>query len=62
MTTPLTPLTPVLSAFWDADRSWTLETYEKHGGSAPPRKAPATPASDELNPSPIHNLTPTTTY
>ena len=49
MTTPLTPLTPVLSAFWDADRSWTLETYEKHGGYAALRKALAMPASDVLN-------------
>ncbi|WP_239071161.1 NADH-quinone oxidoreductase subunit NuoF [Amycolatopsis sp. SID8362] len=25
-------LTPVLSRFWDADRSWTLDTYRHHGG------------------------------
>ena len=25
-------LTPVLSATWDADRSWSLATYEQHGG------------------------------
>ena len=25
-------LTPVLSAFWDADRSWSLETYEANRG------------------------------
>jgi NADH-quinone oxidoreductase subunit F len=25
-------LTPVLSERWDADRSWTLATYEAHGG------------------------------
>jgi hypothetical protein len=27
-----TTLTPVLSAFWDDARSWTLETYERNGG------------------------------
>ncbi len=27
-----TTLTPVLSAFWDDDRSWTLDTYERNGG------------------------------
>src|SRR5690625_4685049 len=27
-----TTLTPVLSAQWDAERSWTLETYEQGGG------------------------------
>ncbi|WP_043109185.1 NADH-quinone oxidoreductase subunit NuoF [Paraoerskovia marina] len=26
------PLTPVLSDTWDADQSWTLETYRAHGG------------------------------
>ncbi|MGF1664268.1 MAG: NADH-quinone oxidoreductase subunit NuoF [Kineosporiaceae bacterium] len=25
-------LTPVLSRFWDAERSWTLDTYRDHGG------------------------------
>ena len=25
-------LTPVLSANWDAERSWTLESYERGGG------------------------------
>jgi NADH-quinone oxidoreductase subunit F len=25
-------LTPVLSAFWDEPQSWTLATYERHGG------------------------------
>ncbi len=43
------PLTPVLSAFWDADRSWTLDTYERHGGYAALRKALAMPAADVLN-------------
>ncbi|MFN8074885.1 MAG: NADH-quinone oxidoreductase subunit NuoF [Kineosporiaceae bacterium] len=28
----MTTLTPVLSAFWDADNSWTLDTYEANGG------------------------------
>ncbi|RMI33367.1 NADH-quinone oxidoreductase subunit NuoF [Nocardia stercoris] len=27
-----TPLTPVLSRYWDAPRSWTLETYRAHAG------------------------------
>jgi NADH-quinone oxidoreductase subunit F len=32
-------LTPVLSDIWDADRAWTLKTYEKHGGYTALRKA-----------------------
>ena len=28
----MTTLTPVLSAHWDADKSWTMATYEKNGG------------------------------
>ncbi|WP_407341295.1 NADH-quinone oxidoreductase subunit NuoF [Pengzhenrongella phosphoraccumulans] len=32
-------LTPVLSAHWDADRSWTLATYEAGGGYAGLRRA-----------------------
>ena len=27
-----TTLTPILSAFWDDPKSWTLDTYNKHGG------------------------------
>src|SRR5690606_40944201 len=27
-----TPLTPVLSDIWDAERPWTLETYRSRGG------------------------------
>ncbi|MFP5336632.1 MAG: NADH-quinone oxidoreductase subunit NuoF [Actinomycetes bacterium] len=34
-----TQLTPVLSQTWDDERSWTLETYEKHDGYAPLRRA-----------------------
>jgi NADH-quinone oxidoreductase subunit F len=26
------PLTPVMTDSWDADRPWTLRTYERHGG------------------------------
>ena len=35
MTTPIvsgTPLTPVLSSYWDEPESWTLETYRRHDG------------------------------
>ena len=32
-------LTPVLTANWGAERSWTLESYEQHGGYAALRKA-----------------------
>ncbi|MFZ5870135.1 MAG: NADH-quinone oxidoreductase subunit NuoF [Actinomycetota bacterium] len=34
-----TSLTPVLSQTWDDERSWTLETYERHDGYAPLRTA-----------------------
>ena len=27
-----TPLTPVLSRFWDDPKSWTLDTYLEHDG------------------------------
>ncbi|GFG68741.1 NADH-quinone oxidoreductase subunit NuoF [Mycolicibacter senuensis] len=30
--TAATPLTPVLSGYWDDPESWTLETYRRHGG------------------------------
>ena len=29
-----TPLAPVISAHWDAERSWTLASYREHGGYA----------------------------
>ena len=32
------PLTPVLTDHWDAERSWTLETYESRGGYARARE------------------------
>ena len=28
----MTPLTPVLSRFWDEPEPWSLETYRRHGG------------------------------
>ena len=31
-TSPEKVLAPVLSAFWDAPESWTLETYLRHDG------------------------------
>ena len=34
-----TQLTPILSAFWDAERSWSMETYEQHEGYQALRKA-----------------------
>ena len=33
------PLTPVLSANWDDERSWKLLNYERQGGYAGLRKA-----------------------
>ncbi|MFC8191431.1 NADH-quinone oxidoreductase subunit NuoF [Cellulomonas sp. NPDC057328] len=35
----MTTLAPVLSAHWDADRSWTLATYEDNGGYRGLRRA-----------------------
>ena len=40
------PLTPVLSAFWDDERSWSLETYERNGGYLGLKKALKTDAAD----------------
>ncbi|WP_169164405.1 NADH-quinone oxidoreductase subunit NuoF [Cellulomonas taurus] len=39
-------LTPVLSERWDADRSWTLSSYEAHGGYQGLRKALGMDAAD----------------
>jgi NADH-quinone oxidoreductase subunit F len=41
-----TTLSPVLSEQWDADRSWTLETYEQGGGYAGLRTALQTDPAD----------------
>jgi len=41
-----TTLTPILSAHWDAPRSWSLDTYENQGGYRALRKALAMPAAD----------------
>ena len=41
-----TTLTPILSAFWDESRSWSMDTYERHGGYSALRKALAMPAAD----------------
>ena len=34
-----TPLTPVLSSYWDEPESWTLETYRRHDGYVGMRRA-----------------------
>ncbi|WP_454050839.1 NADH-quinone oxidoreductase subunit NuoF [Cellulomonas sp. Marseille-Q8402] len=41
-----TTLTPVLSARWDADRPWTLRTYEENGGYRGLRTALTMDAAD----------------
>ena len=28
----MTPLTPVLSRFWDEPEPWSMETYRRHDG------------------------------
>ena len=28
----MTPLTPVLSRFWDVPEPWSLDTYRRHDG------------------------------
>ncbi len=43
-----TQLTPVLTALWDEPQSWTLATYERHGGYDAWRKALGMPAADVL--------------
>lgn len=40
------PLTPVLSAFWDDERSWSIQTYERNHGYAGLRRAIATAPAD----------------
>ena len=44
-----TPLTPVLSRFWDADSAWTLQTYERHHGYRALRKALAMTPDEVIN-------------
>jgi NADH-quinone oxidoreductase subunit F len=44
-----TPLAPVLSAHWDAERSWTLATYERSGGYAGLRRALAQDPADVVS-------------
>ncbi|MCZ9338005.1 NADH-quinone oxidoreductase subunit F, partial [Streptomyces sp. TRM76130] len=39
-------LAPVLSAFWDEDRSWTLDVYRSHQGYEGLRKALAMSPDD----------------
>ena len=34
-----TPLTPVISRYWDDPESWTLATYERHDGYQADRKS-----------------------
>ncbi|OZF42830.1 NADH-quinone oxidoreductase subunit F [Rhodococcus sp. 14-2470-1b] len=41
-------LTPVLSSYWDDPESWTLETYERHGGYDGLRRALGMPAGDVI--------------
>ena len=38
-TSQTTPLTPVISRFWDDPESWTLQTYHRHGGYEAMKKA-----------------------
>lgn len=45
-TSPEKLLAPVLSAFWDEPRSWTLETYRRHEGYEGLRKALAMTPDD----------------
>ena len=42
------PLTPVLSDNWDADRAWTLASYEHQGGYGALKKALATTQDDVI--------------
>jgi NADH-quinone oxidoreductase subunit F len=45
-TSPEKLLAPVLSAFWDEDRSWTLDVYQRHEGYEGLRKALAMSPDD----------------
>ncbi|ONK12216.1 NADH-quinone oxidoreductase subunit 1 [Streptomyces sp. MP131-18] len=47
-TSPEKLLTPVLSAFWDEDESWTLDVYRAHGGYRGLAKALAMPPDDVI--------------
>ena len=41
-------LAPVLSAFWDEERSYRLDTYLRHGGYEGLRKALAMPPDEVI--------------
>ena len=43
-----TPLTPVLSRFWDDPESWTMATYQRHDGYQALRKALAMAPDDVI--------------
>ena len=43
------PLTPVLSANWDEERSWKLLNYERQGGYTGLRKALTMPPDDVVS-------------
>ena len=47
--TPTTPLTPVLSRFWDDEQPWTLQTYLQNGGYQGLQRALAMPADDVID-------------
>ncbi len=45
---PQTPLTPVLSRFWDTDEPWSLDTYRSHDGYQALTKALHMPPDDVI--------------
>jgi NADH-quinone oxidoreductase subunit F len=47
--TSATPLTPVLSQFWDEEQPWTLQTYLAHGGYQGLRNALSMPPDEVIN-------------
>src|SRR5262245_29545195 len=47
-TSPEKLLAPVLSAFWDEDRSWSLDVYKRHEGYQGLHKALAMPPDDVI--------------